>query len=313
MMKIKIKNPVNIRIVHESVYAGIFVILLLWLTMPFNVETIHEGRPLFFLAQGIITTVISIATGLFAAHILHFPMDPRLPLNTVHRNSLIQYFINIPTLAFVLTVFGGFFFCDNPIEPWWNGGHIHLDYFYQYIYYVSATCIFLYIGTYVRNCNWHLRFKLEEVRTINALLEELQKNIAEESEMGKQKAEDRQSDSAPQCHLVGNTGNSTLSLPPENIIYVESMSNYADICYMEDDEVRHKMLRITLKQIKECIADNKFMVQCHRAFIVNLNFVVTITNRNSGYLLQIFGTDKQIPVSRTYTAAVKESLQVSAK
>ncbi|MFW5535948.1 MAG: LytR/AlgR family response regulator transcription factor, partial [Prevotella sp.] len=126
-------------------------------------------------------------------------------------------------------------------------------------------------------------------------------------------AEDRQSDSAPQCHLVGNTGNSTLSLPPENIIYVESMSNYADICYMEDDEVRHKMLRITLKQIKECIADNKFMVQCHRAFIVNLNFVVTITNRNSGYLLQIFGTDKQIPVSRTYTAAVKESLQVSAK
>ena len=273
MMKIKIKNPVNIRIVHESVYAGIFVILLLWLTMPFNVETIHEGRPLFFLPQGIITTVISI----------------------------------------VLTVFGGFFFCDNPIEPWWNGGHIHLDYFYQYIYYVSATCIFLYIGTYVRNRNWHLRFKLEEVRTINALLEERQKNIAEESEMGKQKAEDRQSDSAPQCHLVGNTGNSTLSLPPENIIYVESMSNYADICYMEDDEVRHKMLRITLKQIKECIADNKFMVQCHRAFIVNLNFVVTITNRNSGYLLQIFGTDKQIPVSRTYTAAVKESLQVSAK
>ena len=149
MMKIKIKNPVNIRIVHESVYAGIFVILLLWLTMPFNVETIHEGRPLFFLAQGIITTVISIATGLFAAHILHFPMDPRLPLNTVHRNSLIQYFINIPTVAFVLTVFGGFFFCDNPIEPWWNGGHIHLDYFYQYIYYVSATCIFLYIR-YIR-------------------------------------------------------------------------------------------------------------------------------------------------------------------
>ena len=50
------------------------------------------------------------------------------------------------------------------------------------------------------------------------------------------------------------------------------------------------------------------MVQCHRAFIVNLNFVVSMSNRNSAYQLQIFGTDKPIPVSRNNTAEVKEKL-----
>ena len=110
MMKDLLKEPKNLRIARESIYAGVFVILLLWLTLPFNVETIHEGRPLFFLAQGVITTVVSILTGAFCAYVLRMPLDPKLPLNTVHRNSVVQYLVNIPILAFVLTLFGGFFF-----------------------------------------------------------------------------------------------------------------------------------------------------------------------------------------------------------
>ena len=236
------------------------------------------------------------------------PLDPKLPLNTVHRNSVVQYLVNIPILAFVLTLFGGFFFCDNPIEPWWHGGEFHVTYYSEYIYYVSATCIFLYIGTYVRNRNWHLRYRLNEVRTINALLEERQKTIAEQAEKEKEEMLDNNGEEQHLCHLIGSTGNSSISLPPANIIYVESMANYADICYMDNDEARHKMLRITLKQIKESIGNEPFLVQCHRAFIVNLNFVVSLSNRNSAYQLQIFGTDKPIPVSRNNTAEVKEKL-----
>ena len=71
---------------------------------------------------------------------------------------------------------------------------------------------------------------------------------------------------------------------------------------------RPSQLYITLKQIMESIGGEPFMVQCHRAFIVNLNFVVSLSNRNSAYQLQIFGTDKPIPVSRNNTAEVKEKL-----
>ena len=165
----------------------------------------------------------------------------------------------------------------------------------------------------MRNRNWHLRHQLEEVRTINALLEERQKAIAEQTEKEDETIDNTPCEEVRQCHLVGATGNSTLILPPSNIIYVESMSNYANICYMESDEVRQKMMRITIKQIMESIGGEPFMVQCHRAFIVNLNFVVSMSNRNSAYQLQIFGTDKPIPVSRNNTSVVKEKLLLNTE
>ena len=311
----QLKEPKVVRVVHEGLYAGVFVILLLWLTAPFNVETIHEGRSLFFFAQGIITTLVSIITGTFSTYILHKPMDPALPLGTVHRNSVIIYLVNIPCLAFVLTVFGGFFFCENPIEPWWQGGKFHLEYFCQYLYYVSATCIFLYIGTYVRNRNWHLRYRYEEVKAINDLLEKRQQELSEREERKQQEqAEKAQTEddsltpSVQTVSITANSGNTSVEIPSQDIIYVESMANYADICYLDNDEPRHKTLRITLKQIMETIGNLPSFVQCHRAFIVNLNFVIAMSARNNGYQLQIFGTEKPIPVSRNNTAAVKEKL-----
>lgn len=115
-----LSKPQHIRIVRESLYAGVFVVLLLWLTLPFNVGTIHDGRPLFFFAQGAITIVVSIITEAFTANVLHKPLDPTLPLKTVHRNSVVMYVVNIPVLAFVLTLFGGYFYCQNPIHSWWQ-------------------------------------------------------------------------------------------------------------------------------------------------------------------------------------------------
>ena len=72
----QLKEPKVVRVVHEGLYAGVFVILLLWLTAPFNVETIHEGRSLFFFAQGIITTLVSITTGTFSTSLIpqHFDL-----------------------------------------------------------------------------------------------------------------------------------------------------------------------------------------------------------------------------------------------
>ena len=311
----QLKEPKVVRVVHEGLYAGVFVILLLWLTAPFNVETIHEGRSLFFFAQGIITTLVSITTGTFSTYILHKPMDPALPLGTVHRNSVIIYLVNIPCLAFVMTVFGGFFFCENPIELWWHGGKFHLEYFCQYLYYVSATCIFLYIGTYVRNRNWHLRYRYEEVKAINDLLEKRQQELSEREERKQQEQaekaqteDDSPTPSVQTVSITANSGNTSVEIPSQDIIYVESMANYADICYLDNDEPRHKTLRITLKQIMETIGNLPSFVQCHRAFIVNLNFVIAMSARNNGYQLQIFGTEKPIPVSRNNTAAVKEKL-----
>ena len=86
------------------------------------------------------------------------------------------------------------------------------------------------------------------------------------------------------------------------------MANYADICYISENETRHITLRITLKQIKETLSEFGYIVQCHRAFLVNINFVVSMTARNPGYQLQLFGVEKQLPVSRANNDVIKSVL-----
>lgn len=305
------REPKNLRPVRESVIGALFVFLLLGLTLPFNLEDMGEGRYVYIVEMSIITMVVSIVNGLFATYALRLPLDPKLPLRKVHLNSFLHYLVCIPFLAFWLTVYGGYYYCEYSLEPWWHGGVIHLEYYRQFLYYVSSVCLFLYIGTFVRNRNWYLRYQLDEVRAINDLLEQRQIELAEKEEI-RQNADDveasdekEENTAEPILRLVGNVSNSTIEIPASSMIYIESMANYADIWYLDNDEPRHKMLRITLKQIKENIGDHTFLVQCHRAFIVNLNFVVAMLSRNSGYQLQLFGTDKLVPVSRNNAAAVK--------
>ena len=295
--------PQNIRILRENLFAGVFVFLLLTLANPFDVDTVHEHRSVFFFAMGVLSALVGIIVGAFTAYVLRMPLDPRLPLATVHRNSLVHYIINLPVLTAVLVSYAGGFFYDGPHRAWINDQGFTLVNFLQYLNYVAVTSIFLFIATYVRNRNWHLRFQLDEVKAVNAMLEQYQKEKEERAE------ETGEAEKETVCRFEGATANAILEVRPSDILYVESMANYADVWYMEDDEPKHKTLRITLKSIKESLEGIEGMVQCHRAFIVNLNYVIAMTNRPTGYQLQLFGTDKAIPVSRSRLKEIKGQRQ----
>ena len=303
--------PQNIRILREAVLSGIFTYLVMGLIAPFNLDQLDNIRYIYFIYISLSSIIVGIISGLISTYVLKMPLDPSLPLNKVHRNAMVMQLVNAPLLAIVLTTINGSMFCNRIADIWWYDGHIILDPYLHFLYYVIAIDIIFFIGTFIRNRNWHLHYQLDEMRTINALLEEK----AEEIDLGviekeKSKEEERQKfDEEGKQHFIGHSSNSELEVLPSQILYVEAMANYADIWYLDQDTPTHKLLRITLKEIKESLDNIPFMVQCHRAFIVNLNFVVTMTNRSNGYQLQMFGTEKQIPVSRTYTPLIKQKLQ----
>ena len=287
-----------------SLIASVFLAIV----QPFGIDHIHTNKWWFLAGEMPIIFAGSMVSLIVVNYLLRLPTEGHLPLRTLNRNQLVLSLVNIPILSAFLTTFNGVLLQENIRFGWTYQGHFSFYHFSYFCYYVSSLSIFLFLFKTFINKNQVLRHELDDMRAINALLEERQERMDEHPEEAVSDGEEE-----PCCRLVGNANNAVLEVKPSALIYVESMANYADICYMYDGEPRHTTLRITLKQIRESLAEADYMLQCHRAFIVNLNFVVTITNRNSGYLLQIFGTDKQIPVSRTYTAAVKESLQVSAK
>ena len=305
MIKKILGKPQNVRLLRENMMAGALVFLLLQLILPFNIDEIHEYRLVYLLAMGVITMASGLIAGIFVTYVLKMPMDPKLPLKIVHRNSLFHYLVNIPLLAAALVTFSAYFFFGDVSIAWIEDGHFTLEHYKLFLYYVSSTGIFMYLGTYVRNRNWHLKYKYEEVSAINALLEQRQQEL----QMQEEGVGENGNTQVSVCTIKGSTSQSVLEVNPQDILFVESMSNYADVWYIEGDQTSHKTMRITLKQINESLAAERYLVQCHRAFIVNLNFVIAMSNRNTGYQLQLFGTDKQIPVSRTYTPQVKERLQ----
>ena len=305
MIKKILGKPQNVRLLRENMMAGALVFLLLQLILPFNIDEIHEYRLVYLLAMGVITMASGLIAGIFVTYVLKMPMDPKLPLKIVHRNSLFHYLVNIPLLAAALVTFSAYFFFGDVSIAWIEDGHFTLEHYKLFLYYVSSTGVFMYLGTYVRNRNWHLKYKYEEVSAINALLEQRQQELQIQEEGVGENGNTQVS----VCTIKGSTSQSVLEVNPQDILFVESMSNYADVWYIEGDQTSHKTMRITLKQINESLAAERYLVQCHRAFIVNLNFVIAMSNRNTGYQLQLFGTDKQIPVSRTYTPQVKERLQ----
>lgn len=91
-----------------------------------------------------------------------------------------------------------------------------------------------------------------------------------------------------------------VNINPEKILYIQSEGNYCYI-YMADKKI---VIRSSIKKILG-IMNKSYLVQIHRAFIVNLPKVTTLDITNDE--VQI-GT-KTIPVGRTYKKYVKQALE----
>ena len=189
----------------------------------------------------------------------------------------------------------------------------------------------LYI--WIRN----IRKELNEVKDINKMLRERQ-NAAngwkEESkhengenehgeEVGKEVEKEADEDDdkhdgkqdKEECPVILHTDNTSqdFTIIPSSIIYVESVGNYSNVYYIDNEHISSRTLRSTIKQLKEELRDYSFIVQCHRAFLVNLMYVESLEGTNNRFFINLFSLDKKIPLSRPNRAAIKEAICASSQ
>lgn len=275
--------------VRRSFSLSLAVILALATIQPFGLDEMERGRLLYLLQVGIFTFISGILSELPARFInkLIFKDCDEHPYLCI----LVSFVCNVPVMALFLA-FANMYMGHFPFS---------FDLYLSMMVYVAILSLFLYIWTCLKVKNEILEKKLDDVLSVNLLLEQRQEELAARLE---QKFEQSQN----KLILRGQTSSSALEVTAEAIVYIESIANYADVCYMEDDEIRHKTLRITLKGVNESLGECVNLVQCHRAFIVNLDFVVAMEKIQSAYQLQLFGMDKRIPVSRSNCPAIRERL-----
>ena len=118
-------------------------------------------------------------------------------------------------------------------------------------------------------------------------------------------------DENKQCILHSDYSGQEITIQPRSFIYVESVGNYADVCYIDNEQLTNTSIRTTIKQLKEDLSDYDFIVQCHRGFLVNLEYIESMEGSNGRLFLNLFYSDKKIPVSKAYKTTIKEALSMA--
>ncbi|MEQ9467548.1 MAG: LytTR family DNA-binding domain-containing protein [Ekhidna sp.] len=101
--------------------------------------------------------------------------------------------------------------------------------------------------------------------------------------------------------LKGENKTDILRLKSESIISANSSDNYVEVCYLDQGELKKKLLRTTLKKVEsEC----DFLVRTHRSFLFNPNHFIEWISKDILRLTQI-----EIPVSKQYKDRINQLIR----
>ena len=92
------------------------------------------------------------------------------------------------------------------------------------------------------------------------------------------------------------------------IVYVKSADNYVEIGYHDEGMVKRKMVRNTLRNVEQQLAEFNNFIRTHRTSLVNIQYIDKLNKNFNTYWLSLDKTKETIPVSRQYLLPVKELL-----
>jgi len=140
---------------------------------------------------------------------------------------------------------------------------------------------------------------IRELKELNQLLEE------EQTKQRNNHAEEKMTEKI----ILHGDSRESLIVNPLDIMYVESVGNYLSIVYFNESELCQKRLRSSLKEIEETLEAYPFMVHIHRAFLVNINFITQVSGNSAGYKVNMFSTDKILPVSKANVSTFRNKIR----
>ena len=101
--------------------------------------------------------------------------------------------------------------------------------------------------------------------------------------------------------ILASNQRDNITLNLSDLFYITSADNYIDVYYLESKVLKHNLLRNTLNNIEEQIAEKfQSIKRCHKSFIVNTDLVKSVSGNASGYKIELERVDLLIPISRKY-------------
>lgn len=97
----------------------------------------------------------------------------------------------------------------------------------------------------------------------------------------------------------------------EQLILIKSANNYIEVIYKNNDGIKKKLIRNTMKTTEHLLSKYPEIIRCHRSCMVNKNYIKKVSRGSDGLVLNLFDYPQEIHVSRQYVLRLKEALKTS--
>jgi hypothetical protein len=102
-------------------------------------------------------------------------------------------------------------------------------------------------------------------------------------------------------HIQSKAKKEKLSFSPDEFLFAESSGNYVVFHLCKQEKTYEVLIRNSITEIQTQLADIPSFLRTHRAFIVNVEKVISKNGNSLGYQLRLKNHSQTVPVSRQNT------------
>ena len=257
---------------------GVFVSAFLVIFQPFDINLWQTDHKLWkLIGYGTVAFTVPLLLSMLRKLICN---ERKLEYTYKIKHEILWLFLIILSIAAANLIY------SNAIDIL----HINFLSFLLFVFIVLAVGIFPVLGSIWLKHNQYLALN-------NSVAASIENDI-----LTKPKELDSQS---VELTIVAENDRDSLTLTDRQLLYIESMDNYCQIVFVDDNETKKRILRGSLKRFESQISTN-YIQKCHRSFIVNLNNVVHIDGNAQGYNLYLNQYSISVPVSRNFGPEIKK-------
>ena len=287
-------------IIKERLQSALIAILFITVFLPFGLNHFGWTRWLLLIGLGIIIASSVLFSEFVVDKLFRMPNDITRGSQYIIKRNIRFEAINI-LLSFVfMTLFLDRFANNDIVDNHFN--------------WITAGSVFavncwttVVIHLYWRNVykKRYLIRQLEEAQLLNGVLQERQRKEFSPKTLPQQEPATDSDD--PIC--ISGATKESLDVRPSQVVYATSEGNYVRVHYIIDGGMQNMSIRTSMKSITDLLCRQSYIMQCHRAFVVNLRHVARVESRNSGIALVMRYGEDTVLVSKQYSAEVKERIK----
>lgn len=253
-------------------FISVGVLLFLLLIQPFDIDELPTREKYYLIIGfGVITFVC------LSFNLLILPSLSPQTFRSSRWNVKKEIFWNLWILFTILTAY--FFYCKVL-------GVLTFD--FEMVIKLILTSIIPITGLIIVNRNKMLRSRLKLAGEINKKLQD-HKLIQEKI-----------------VYFNSDYQKDSLAIKVSMLLLIRSANNYIEVFWKEGDLVRRQMIRCSMTYAEEVLREHKFVVKCHRSFIVNINHIDRFEGNLQGYKLYFEHIDFPIPVSKSFASKLQD-------